>query len=681
MRFGAPARALLLTLAVVFPVAAQSPDKIALADYLEWETVSNPQISPDGKQIVFARRWVDKLNDRWESSLYIMNVDGSRMRKLTDGSNPIWSPDGTRIAFTHRGEPGGTQIFVRWMDAEGAVTQITRLTEGPTDIVWTPDGKSVVFRMLVPEIKSWGVEGRVSALRPRNATWTAAPRVVERLNYRRDGSGFVGDGTQHVFTVPAEGGSPRQLTSGPYDTGSPQFTPDGKTIIFGGGPRVPEAEYIWRESDIYSLDVASGKVTQLTTRKGPDGQPAISPDGKMIAYTGYDYTDDTYRDSKLYVMGIDGSNPRVLTESLDRTPQGLTWAQDGTGIYFNVQSEGSQNLQFATLKGEVKAITKGVHMLSAGDIHKTGLVVGTRTTSTEPGDIITFNLKTPDQVTKLTDVNADILAGKKIGQTEEIWYTSLDNFRVQGWIVKPPDFDPAKKYPLMLEIHGGPHSMYNVGFSFARQDHAANGYVVLYTNPRGSTGYGSAFGNAIKNAYPSKDFDDLMKGVDQVIAKGYIDTSNLFVFGCSGGGVLTAWTVGHTDRFAAASSNCPVINWLSFVGTTDGSSWYRNFAKLPWEDPSEHLKRSPLMYVGNVKTPTMLMTGVNDLRTPISQTEEFYEALKVRKIPTAMVRFNDEWHGTSSKPSNFLRTQLYLRHWFDKYAKKTGTTVSESSRN
>jgi dipeptidyl aminopeptidase/acylaminoacyl peptidase len=227
----------------------------------------------------------------------------------------------------------------------------------------------------------------------------------------------------------------------------------------------------------------------------------------------------------------------------------------------------------------------------------------------------------------------------------------------------------------MLSIHGGPHSMYNVAFNFGWQEHAANGYVVLYTNPRGSTGYGSAFGNAIKRAYPGKDYDDLMAGVDAVIAKGYVDTQNMFVYGCSGGGVLTAWIVGKTDRFAAASANCPVTNWLSFVGTTDGASWYRNFDKLPWEDPSEHLRRSPLMLVGNVKTPTMLMTGVNDLRTPISQTEEYYEALKVRKVPTAMIRFNDEWHGTSSKPSNFARTQLYLREWFTRHARR-GTPVS-----
>jgi dipeptidyl aminopeptidase/acylaminoacyl peptidase len=220
----------------------------------------------------------------------------------------------------------------------------------------------------------------------------------------------------------------------------------------------------------------------------------------------------------------------------------------------------------------------------------------------------------------------------------------------------------------------------NVGFSFGRQEHAANDYVVLYTNPRGSAGYGHAFGNAIKRAYPGKDFDDLMRGVDEVTARGYIDERNMFVFGGSGGGVLTSWIVGHTDRFAAASVNFPVIDWLSFVGTTDGAGWYRNFDRYPWEDPSEYLRRSPLMYAGNVKTPTMLMTGVKDLRTPISQTEEFYMALKVQKVPTVMLRFNEEWHGTSSKPSNFMRSQLYLRSWFDKYTTKDGEPVAATDR-
>jgi dipeptidyl aminopeptidase/acylaminoacyl peptidase len=254
-----------------------------------------------------------------------------------------------------------------------------------------------------------------------------------------------------------------------------------------------------------------------------------------------------------------------------------------------------------------------------------------------------------------------------LGEVEEFWYPSLDGLQIHGWIVKPPDFDPTQKYPLILRIHGGPHSMFSFGFDFKNHNHAANGYVVLYTNPRGSSGYGSEFGNEIKNAYPDKDYNDLMAGVDEVLSRGYIDERNLFVYGGSGGGVLTAWIVGHTDRFTAAVSKSPVINWISFVGTTDGSSWYYNFEKMPWEDPSEHLRRSPLMYVGNVTTPTMLMTGERDLRTPMEQTEQFYRALKMRKIPTAMVRLTDGWHSRSLPPTNFIRVQLYLRNWFERF--------------
>ncbi|MCI0436066.1 MAG: S9 family peptidase [Gemmatimonadetes bacterium] len=665
-----------ITLALIATTgSAQQPDRLSLNDYLEFEQVGAPELSPDGRQIIYARRWVDKLNDAWESSLYIMNADGSRPRKLLDGGSPRWSPDGTRIAYTARGEPSGTQIFVRWMDAEGAVTQITRVTNSPSAIEWSPDGKSIAFRMLVPVTRGWGIEGRVSALRPRNAKWTEAPRVVEKLDYRQDGVGFTADGYEQIFVVPADGGTPRQITHGEWDAGAPRWTPDGRTIVFSSGPRIEEAEYAWRESEVYAADVATGQVRALTTRKGPDGQPVISPDGRLIAYTGYDWNQNTWTDSELYVMSIDGSGSRVVAD-IDRSPQGVQWAPDGSGVYFMAQNEGSQNLWFAPLRGEARRVTDGTHILGVSDIHTSGIAVGTVSGPQQPGDIIAFDVRRPAELRRLTDVNADILFGKTLGELEEIRYTSADNFRIQGWILKPPGFDPAKKYPLMLSIHGGPHSMYGVGFNFGWQEHAANGFVVLYTNPRGSTGYGTDFGNAIKNAYPGKDYDDLMKGVDEVIAKGYIDTENMFVYGCSGGGVLTAWIVGHTDRFAAASSNCPVINWLSFVGTTDGPSWYRNFEKLPWDDPGEHLRRSPLMYVGNVRTPTMLMTGVNDLRTPIGQTEEFYEALKVLKVPTAMVRFNDEWHGTSSKPSNFIRTQLYLRDWFQKHARGAMRTVT-----
>ena len=666
------------------PASGQATRKLNLEMYWDMETVADPQISPDGKQIVYTRGWVDKINDKRASDLWIMNADGSHNRKLTDGSSPRWSSDGTRVAFVRDGQPRGRQLFVRWMDAEGAVTQITHVEQTPGGPSWSPDSKSIAFVMLVPKKDTWNIHMPAA---PEGAKWTKAPRVVQSLHYRQDQTGFLEEGFRHIFLVPADGGTPRQLTADDYNHGgggggggdSLSWTPDGQEILFSS-LRTDDAEYQWRESEIYALNVSSKAIRQLTHRQGPDANPVVSPDGKLVAYTGFDQTDDTWIDSKLSVMNRDGSGSRVISGSLDRTPTEMHWAPDGSGVYFTVEDKGWRNLWFAPLNGTPKQLTTGNHVLTLTNVNANGQAVGVESSAYQPGDVVSYALNNP-QVKKLTAVNDDVLGDVKLGQVEEFWYDSLDNYKIQGWVVKPPDFDPAKKYPMILTIHGGPHSMFNGSFNFSYQEHAANGYVVVYVNPRGSTGYGSAFGNAIKYAYPSKDFDDLMKGVDTVIGKGYVDTRNLFVYGCSGGGVLTAWTVGHTDRFAAASSNCPVIDWMSFVGTTDGASWYHNFKKMPWEDPSEHLQRSPLMYVGNVKTPTMLMTGELDLRTPISQTEEFYEALKIRKVPTAMVRFNEEFHGTASKPSNFMRTQLYLRYWFGKYTTKDkGGAVIEGSK-
>lgn len=680
-------RRLILALALALAslpaaMAAQNPvanDRLNLDLYWEFETVSDPQLSPDGAQIIYTRGWIDKVNDKRESSLWIMNADGSKNRFLVRGSGARWSPTGDRIAYTAQGEPKGLQIFVRYMDAEGATSQVTRVEKSPTGVTWSPDGTRLGFVMSVESKNSWPIK---MPRAPEGAKWTEAPRIVERLDYRSDGVGFDDDAFRHIFVVPATGGTARQLTDGQWHHNGVEWTPDSKQILFGSN-RVADAEYQFRESDIYSVSVDTGAIKQLTTRKGPDGSPQISPDGKRVAYVGYDQSRDTWQDSKLYVMNIDGTNHRMVSGEWDRSPQSVMWKEDGTGLYFTAQDQGSQNLYVLPMAGDrtdvVQPLTKGTYMLTTASVVK-GKAVGVLTSPNAPGDIISFDVAAPEKIRQLTNVNEDILAGKKLGAVKEMWYTSSDGMKIQGWYITPPDFDATKKYPLQLHIHGGPHSMYGVGFNYGWQEQAANGYVVLYTNPRGSTGYGSSFGNQINNAYPSKDYDDLMAGVDAVLKQGFVDERNMFVTGCSGGGVLTAWIVGKTDRFAAASANCPVIDWLSFVGTTDGAGWYQNFAKLPWEDPSEHIRRSPLTYVGNVKTPTMLMTGVNDLRTPMPQTEQFYSALKLLKVPTAMLRFNNEAHGTSSTPSNFVRTQLYLRHWFDKYKRGPAVTTTAAQQ-
>jgi dipeptidyl aminopeptidase/acylaminoacyl peptidase len=677
---------LALMIALSYTAFAADRNRLSLDLFLDWEYVQSPQISPDGREIVYTRRWTDKVNDKFESDIWIVNADGTRNRFLVKGSAPQWSPDGLRLAYIAAGQPSGAQIFVKWMDtADDTGTQLTHLERSPANLRWSPDGKRIAFNMIVPATARLSIK---LPARPEGAKWVEAARVVDRLNYRSDGSGYRTEGFTHLFVIPDTGGTPRQLTDGDYNHDAPEWMPDSQTIIFSA-IRKPEAEYLRGGEDIYALNITDKQIRPLTDRNGPDVAPEISPDGRFIAYTGYDQTDNTYTVSKLYVMDASGQNKRVLTEVLDRTPFGLLWANNSSGIYFTTEDRGTNNLYFMPLNGTgtPQQITSGNHQLLSSTMSNNGIVTGILSSATEPGDVVAFNaltsrnnLKRSAQKSsdsawprKLTGVNDDLLEGRHLGAVEEIWYDSVGGQKIQGWIVKPPDFDSSKKYPLILYIHGGPHSMYGIGFNFEFQNHAAEDYVVLYTNPRGSTGYGEAFGNAINNNYPGEDYNDLMNGVDAIIKRGYIDERNLFVTGGSGGGVLTTWIVGHTDRFAAAVAMKPVINWYSFVGTTDDSDWYYNFKKLPWEDPAEHLRRSPITYVGNVKTPTMLLTGDLDLRTPMEQTEQFYRALKLRKVDTAMVRLNDEYHGFNAAglrhPSNRLSQILYLRGWFEKYKK------------
>ncbi|MEZ5967128.1 MAG: S9 family peptidase [Planctomycetota bacterium] len=662
-------RALAPLLLLALPVLAQAekptkldPTKLDLALLLEWEAVGNPRLSPDGQQVVFTRSWTDKLEDRMRSALWLVQRDGTRLRQLVEGSDPRWSPDGTRIAYVAAGAPRGPQVWVMWVDTREA-TQLTHVTEAPANLEWSPDGKALAFTMQVPEKDGFDIK---LPPRPEGAKWAPDATVITRLAYRRDRQGYRPAGYRHLFVVSAvDGGTPRQITSGDFDHGAPDWTPDGKELLFSG-LRADDADWQVRESEVYAVAIATGDVRQLTTRPGPDGGPKVSPDGTKVAYVGFDRSDDTYSVTALHVMNIDGSGARCLTADLDRDAQDVQWAPDGQAIYCTVPSEGTTQVWRVLLDGTRQEITHGVQQVDLGSVGRDGSFVATVSTPRDPGDVWSFG---PSGVgRRLTNVHEDVLGRLRLGSVDEVRAKSVDGLDVQAWLVKPPGFEPGKKYPLVLQIHGGPHAMYGVGFDFERQNHAAEGYLVLFANPRGSTGYGKAFGNAIDNAYPGHDYDDLMACVDAVVAQGCVDEQNMFVYGGSGGGVLTCWIVGTTDRFRAAVSMFPVTNWISFVGTTDGPYWYGNFDKLPWEDISEHWQRSPLRLVGNVVTPTMLITGELDLRTPMAQTEEYYQALKLRKVDTVMVRIPDEYHGAAGRHvSNRLRRILYVRGWFEKH--------------
>jgi acylaminoacyl-peptidase len=399
----------------------------------------------------------------------------------------------------------------------------------------------------------------------------------------------------------------------------------------------------------------------------------------LIAYTGFDDRYQGYQVTGLYVMNSDGSGSRLVTGAFDRDVQNPVWSADGRRLYFRYDEEGHTYVGYSTLDGEVTRVAEDVGGLSTGrpyssgqfSLSADGWIAYTHGTADHPADLAVA--RAGRGATRLTHLNDDLLGQKTLGQVEEIWWeSSYDGRRIQGWIMTPPDFDPSRQYPLVLEIHGGPFASYGDYFAAELQLYAAQDYVVLYANPRGSTSYGEEFGNLIHQAYPGYDYDDLMSGVDAVIARGYVDEENLFVTGGSGGGVLSAWIVGKTDRFRAAVVQKPVINWYSFVLYADGPAffWKYWFPGPPWEHQEHYMARSPISLVGNVTTPTMLITGEEDYRTPMPETEQFYAALQIRGIESAMVRIPDASHGIASRPSNLIAKVQYILAWFEKFRMK-----------
>jgi dipeptidyl aminopeptidase/acylaminoacyl peptidase len=653
----------------------RSATRLTNDHYFDFERVSNAQISPNGARIVYTRQQVNKIEDRWETSLWIVNADGSQNRFLTKGATPRWSSDGKRILYIADGEPRGPQIFVRWIDTDGPATQITHATEKVADARWSPDGKLIAFSMFVPEKDPWNISMPPA---PEGAKWTGSPRVVSTLHYRQDQVGFLQDGHTHLFVVSADGGAARQITNGKWSAGAGElrgavpmdWTPDSKSIVFEAD-HTAESDLHYQTSQLLVADVASGAVRELIATPGSWSRPAVSPDGKTVAFTGYPRSTRTHTVSDLYVVPLAGGEIKKISGDYDRDPMTLHWTPDSTGVYFDAEDHGSRNVQFAAIAGGgVKPVTTGTHVLTMDSASSDMVAVGTETDPDNPPDLVRYPLRRPGEVTKLTSVNASLLQGMHLAKTEQIDFTSKGDAKIQGWVVKPPDFDATKKYPLILEIHGGPFSMYSVAFNYMFQNFAANDFVVLYVNPRGSTGYGTAFSGGIDHNYPGPDYDDLMAGVDATIGKGFVDTTRMYVSGCSGGGVLSSWVIGHTDRFAAAAVRCPVIDWLSMTGNTDIPLFTYSFFQKPfWEDPTDWLSHSSVMSAGKVTTPTLLMTGVLDRRTPMPQTEEYYSALKVRGVPVKLLQFEGEYHGTASKPSNFIRTQLYMMSWFKKYTR------------
>lgn len=652
----------------------QIQSNLELIDIFNMEFISNPQISPDGSKIVFARNFKDVMTDRNLSNIWIANFDGSNMRPLTTGNqndfNPIWSHDGKKILFKSNKEDDKMKLYMMWLDTKETLP-LTNLPQSPSQIAWSNNDQYIAFNMFVPKSKSSIIK---MPSKPEGAKWNTPPTYIDDLNYRGDGQGYLKPGNMQLFILSIDGGSPRQLTFTDFDHGTPIWAKDDKSLYFSANFHKDE-ELEPNDSEIHQINVATGQIKALTKRYGPDQDPALSPDGSKIAYTGFDDTYQGYQVTELYVMNSDGSNSKIISKNFDRDIGNINWDANGNGIYFQYDDKGDTKIGHITLNEKVTTLVEGLGGLSLGrpynaadySVSNNGKFAYTLGGTNHPADLGVFDGKTTK---RLTAVNDDLFSFKNLGNVEEIWWkSSYDQRDIQGWIVTPPNFDPNKKYPFILEIHGGPFSSYGSVYSAEIQAFAAAGYVVLYSNPRGSTSYGQEFGNLIHHDYPNHDYDDLMSGVDAVIKKGYIDEKNLFVTGGSGGGVLTAWIVGKTDRFKAAVVAKPVINWYSFVLYADGTPFFYKywFGKKPWEDPNSYIKRSPLSYVANITTPTMLLTGEEDYRTPIAESEQFYAALKLENVETAMVRIPGASHGIANRPSNLIAKIASILAWFEKY--------------
>ena len=664
-----------IVISFIFCSIVLSQERFSSLDVFQIQYAKDPQLSPDNTKIIYVRTKMDIMKDGKTSSIWIIDVDGNNHQKLTSNihneSSPRWSPDGKHITFVSSlDDDNGSEIYIYWVNSK-QYSVVSQLSKSPNNLKWSPSGEYIGFSMFVPD----EVLSLISPpKKPKNAKWAPPARITDRLKHEADGSGYLDKGFSHLFYISKDGGAPTRVTSEPYNHKSFDWSKDSKAMIFSSNYS-KNWEYDFRNSEMYYIKTDGSNFKQLTNRKGPDQNGVFSPDGKKIAYLGYNDKVQTYQVNNLYLMNSDGSGKKVIKTSLDRKISSLSWSADGKGLYYKYDNYGNGKIGYVTLSGKVKKIADNLGGTTIGrpygggsySLSSTDNIVYTMTTPYHPADIAYYDGK---KSTRLTNLNNDLLSNRDLGRTDEIWYkSSVDGRRIQGWITRPPGFDPSKKYPLIVENHGGPISNYGDRFSPEILLYSAAGYVVFYPNPRGSTSYGEEFGNLLYRNYPGDDYHDVMDGVDRLLELGYIDKNNLFVTGGSAGGIMTAWIVGKTKRFRAAAVIKPVMNWISKTLVADNYFYYANsrYKGQPWENFEEYWKFSPISLVGNIETPTMVMVGTYDLRTPPSEAKQLYHALKIRKIETVYVEIPEAYHGIATKPSQLITKIDHILYWFNKY--------------
>ncbi|HLY18556.1 MAG TPA: S9 family peptidase [Bryobacteraceae bacterium] len=694
----------LLTLAVLTIAslpAAENKRNITETDLYAFHWIASPQISPDGAKIVYTLVTANAKHDNYETSLWIIPSNGGNARQLTAGthdSGARWSPDGRAVAFVRApeqkdkdGKPQPPQIYLLSMDG-GEARPLTDIPKGAGGLTWAPDGRSIAFL-------STTLPKDFDKKKDDKDAEESDVRVIVKAAYRMNGEGYYEpDRESHIWTVAVPevitaAGKAKQITSGAFSESDVVWSRDGSKIYFTS-TRVREPYYEPPHDEIYSVGAAGGEITKVAAIEGSIRGISLSRDGSHMAFVGSinhsaDMPQRSYSQPDLFVTALEpGSSPRNLTAAYDydiaggvggdqAPPRGSGgskpyWSADGRSIFVDAAEEGRANLKRIDAEtGKVDALTRGDQDLfsysATPDGSKAAVLIST---PTNIGDLF-FLDSSSGRLRQLTRINQELFGTLNLTAPEMIWYKSFDGRRIQAWVQRPPDFTPGKKYPLILDIHGGPHAAYGYTFDHEFQWMAAKGYVVLYPNPRGSTSYGQDFGNVIQYHYPGDDFKDLMAGVDELVARGWVDPARMGVTGGSGGGVLTNWTVGHTDRFKAAVSQRSIADWRDFWYTADFTLftpfWFRG---APWEQEADFKERSPITYVEKIVTPLMLIEGESDMRTPPGAGgEQMFRALKYLKKPVVMVRFPGETHELSraGKPVHRVERLQHIVAWFDKY--------------
>jgi len=651
--------------------ALQPPDLFGLS------LASAPAVRPDGSLIAYVRTANDIQSDTGRKSVWLVDSHSGTALPVSSGdgaaTDPTWSRDGRRLAYVQTNAAGVASLHVydaltRQASVIGAVAR------SPGHLAWSPDGTTIAFVMSAPRPET--VFG-APLTAPAGAKWAPPLQAVDTMMYRDDGIGVRKPGFAHVFVVAAAaGGVAKQVTTGDFDDDGPlSWTPDGKAIVFTGR-RSADWQREPFHAGIYRVALADGTLTELASPTAPHSSVELAPDGRHLAYIGYDDRHRGYENARLFVADSDGRNPRMLAGSLDRSFEHPVWAADGRHIYASYADRGITKVaRVDVATGRFADVAAGLGgegfdlPYSGGDFALGG--DGTlAVTAGAPGHPADLAVVRGGKMQRLTQLNDTLLAQRSLGAVTPLAVTSsFDRAPVDAWLVLPPGFDPARKYPLILEIHGGPFASYGPTFATDGQLYAAAGYVVVYANPRGSTSYGDTFANGIDKSYPGTDYDDLMSAVDAAIAQGFVDKDRLYVTGGSGGGVLTAWIVGKTHRFRAAVAQKPVVNWASEMLTSDIYPWIGKywFGKQPWEDPQGYWARSPLSLIGNVTTPTMVIVGTEDVRTPVPEAEQLYGALQLHGVPTALVKVPGAFHDMALRPSHAAAKANAILAWFARY--------------